>query len=149
MSVKEQILLDIKEAMKAKDIFKRDTLRLLSSSLKQVEVDERIELSDERVFQILQSEIKKRNDAVEQYTKGGRDELAKKESEEALIIASYLPKQLSDDEIMQSLKVFAKEISVSEVKDLGKLIAYAREKLGASADGKRISQAAKEILSKS
>ena len=99
MGVREQILEDIKTAMKSGDHFRRDSLRMLNAALKQVEVDERISLSDERVFSILQSEIKRRNDSVEQYRAGGRDDLVQKEQGEIEIIASYLPAQLSDAEL--------------------------------------------------
>ena len=78
MSIREQILADIKEAMKAKDKFKRDTLRTLNAALKQVEVDQRIEMTDEVVLPLLQKEIKKRADSVELYLKGEREDLAKK-----------------------------------------------------------------------
>ena len=99
MGVREQILEDIKTAMKSGDHFRRDSLRMLNAALKQVEVDERISLSDERVFSILQSEIKRRNDSAEQYRAGGRDDLVQKEQGEIEIIASYLPAQLSDAEL--------------------------------------------------
>ena len=96
MSVKEQILNDIKEAMKNKDNFRRDTLRMVNSAFKQIEVDERVELSDERIFSILQTEIKRRNESATQYKAGNRDDLAQKELEEIAIISVYLPKQLSE-----------------------------------------------------
>ena len=99
MGVRERILEDIKTAMKSGDHFRRDSLRMLNAALKQVEVDERISLSDERVFSILQSEIKRRNDSVEQYRAGGRDDLVQKEQGETEIIASHLQAQISDAEL--------------------------------------------------
>ncbi|ELD5362017.1 GatB/YqeY domain-containing protein, partial [Campylobacter coli] len=104
MNLKEQILNDIKEAMKQKDDFKRDTLRTLNAAFKQVEVDERIELSDERILKIIASEIKKRKDAIELYSKGGREDLAQKEQKEIALFESYLPQQLSDEELQAALK---------------------------------------------
>lgn len=91
MNLKEQILNDIKEAMRQKDDFKRDILRTLNAAFKQVEVDERIELSDERILKIIASEIKKRKDAIELYSKGGREDLAQKEQKEIALFESYLP----------------------------------------------------------
>ena len=99
MSIKEQILNDIKSAMKSQNAFERDTLRMINSAFKQIEVDERVELDDARIFTILQSEIKRRNDAATQYKNGGRHDLAQKELGEIEIISRYLPKQLSDDEL--------------------------------------------------
>ena len=104
MSIREQILADIKEAMKAKDEFKRDTLRTLNAALKQVEVDQRIEMTDEVVLPLLQKEIKKRADSVELYIKGAREDLAKKEQGEIELIKAYLPAQLSDEELKEKIK---------------------------------------------
>lgn len=148
MSVRTKILDDIKIAMKNKENFKRDTLRMLNSSLKQVEVDERIELSDERVFAILQSEIKKRNDSALQYQNGGRSELAQKELDEIEIISSYLPAQISDEDLKIAIENLAKELNAQGPKDMGKMMKSAKEKFGASCDGKRLSDAIKQELNK-
>lgn len=102
--LREQILEDIKSAMKSGDTFKRDALRMVNAALKQVEVDERIKLSDERVISILQKEIKSRVDSVEAYKKGGRDDLVKKEQGEIELIKTYLPAELSDDELKDEIK---------------------------------------------
>ena len=91
MTIREQILEDIKTAMKEKDNFRRDTLRLINSVIKQVEVDERIEMTDEKVLPILQTQIKRRMDSIEQYKNGGRDDLAQNEQKEIDIINGYLP----------------------------------------------------------
>ncbi|ALV24491.1 putative protein, GatB/YqeY family [Campylobacter iguaniorum] len=148
MSVKEQILNDIKEAMKSKDNFKRDTLRLINSVFKQIEVDERVELSDERVFAILQTEIKRRNESATQYKAGAREDLADKELNEIAIISSYLPKQLSDEELEAKMKELIASIGANDIKDLGKLMKVAKDEFGASCDGKRMSECAKKMLSK-
>lgn len=148
MSVKEQILNDIKEAMKSKDNFKRDTLRLINSVFKQIEVDERVDLSDERVFAILQTEIKRRNESATQYKAGAREDLADKELNEIAIISSYLPKQLSDEELEAKMKELIASIGANDIKDLGKLMKVAKDEFGASCDGKRMSECAKKMLSK-
>lgn len=147
MSIKEQILTDIKTAMKEKDVFKRDTLRLISSCFKQIEVDERVVLDDERVLSILQTEIKKRDDAATQYENAKRDDLAKKEKDEIQIIKSYLPKQLSQDELQAKIKSIIKELNATSLKDLGSVIAASRDEIGAKSDGKSISAMAKKLLS--
>ena len=143
MSIREQILADIKEAMKAKDEFKRDTLRTLNAALKQVEVDQRIEMTDEVVLPLLQKEIKKRADSVELYLKGGREDLAKKEQSEIELIKAYLPAQLSDDELKEKIKSIIEKIG----KNLGAVMKMAKDEIGASAEAKRISMIAKELLS--
>ena len=142
MSRREQILADIKEAMKAKDEFKRDTLRTLNAALKQVEVDQRIEMTDEVVLPLLQKEIKKRADSVELYLKGARDDLAKKEQSEIELIKAYLPTQLSDDELKEKIKSIIEKVG----KNLGAVMKMAKDEIGASAEAKRISVIAKELL---
>ena len=142
MSIREQILADIKEAMKAKDEFKRDTLRTLNAALKQVEVDQRIEMTDEVVLPLLQKEIKKRADSVELYLKGAREDLAKKEQSEIELIKAYLPAQLSDDELKEKIKSIIEKVG----KNLGAVMKTAKDEIGASAEAKRISVIAKELL---
>ena len=142
MSIREQILGDIKEAMKAKDEFKRDTLRTLNAALKQVEVDQRIEMTDEVVLPLLQKEIKKRADSVELYLKGAREDLAKKEQSEIELIKAYLPAQLSDDELKEKIKSIIEKVG----KNLGAVMKTAKDEIGASAEAKRISMIAKELL---
>ena len=142
MSIREQILADIKEAMKAKDEFKRDTLRTLNAALKQVEVGQRIEMTDEVVLPLLQKEIKKRADSVELYLKGAREDLAKKEQSEIELIKAYLPAQLSDDELKEKIKSIIEKVG----KNLGAVMKMAKDEIGASAEAKRISVIAKELL---
>ena len=142
MSIREQILADIKEAMKAKDEFKRDTLRTLNAALKQVEVDQRIEMTDEVVLPLLQKEIKKRADSVELYLKGAREDLAKKEQSEIELIKAYLPAQLSDDELKEKIKSIIEKVG----ENLGAVMKMAKDEIGASAEAKRISVIAKELL---
>ena len=142
MSIREQILADIKEAMKAKDEFKRDTLRTLNAALKQIEVDQRIEMTDEVVLPLLQKEIKKRADSVELYIKGAREDLAKKEQGEIELIKAYLPAQLSDEELKEKIKKIIERVG----KNLGAVMKMAKDEIGASAEAKRISMIAKELL---
>lgn len=147
MSVKAQILNDIKAAMKAGNSFERDTLRMISSAFKQIEVDERVELDDTRIFTILQSEIKRRNESATQYKNGGRDDLAQKELGEIEIISRYLPKQLSDDELNAKISELIAQNGLNGIKDLGLLMKLAKEAIGSACDGRRMSEAAKKALS--
>lgn len=147
MSVKAQILNDIKAAMKAGNSFERDTLRMINSAFKQIEVDERVELDDTRIFTILQSEIKRRNESATQYKSGGRDDLAQKELGEIEIISRYLPKQLSDDELNAKISELIAQNGLNGIKDLGVLMKLAKDAIGSACDGKRMSEAAKKALS--
>lgn len=145
MGLKEQILEDIKTAMKAKEDFARDTLRQISAALKQIEVDTRKVLSDDEIVAVLQKEVKKRQDAIALYLQGGREELAKKEQDEIQIISKYLPAQLDDEALKEAIAKIKDELA--DAVNLGLLIKTAKEKLGASAEARRISEVAKSLLS--
>jgi len=146
-AIKAKIASDVKEAMKAKDVKKRDALRLLMSAFKQIEVDKRVELSDEDVISIVQKQIKQRNDSIEQFKKAGRDDLIEKEQAEIDIFTLYLPAQLSDDELNEAIKAIIEKTGAQTIKELGKVMGIASKELQGVADGKRISSAAKALLS--
>ncbi|EGK8097744.1 GatB/YqeY domain-containing protein [Campylobacter lari] len=146
MGLKDQILEDIKEAMRNKDDFKRNTLRTLNASFKQIEVDERITLSDERIYKIIASEIKKRNEAALAFSKGSREDLAQKELQEVAILSAYLPKQLSDEELENELKKLIDKLQISSLKEQGILMKEAKAAFGASVDGKRLNEMVRKLL---
>lgn len=146
MGLREQVLTDIKTAMKAKDTQKRDALRLLNSALKQIEVDERKELSDDDVITIIQKQIKQRNDAASQYKDAGREELYDKEMAEIAVFQAYLPAQLDDAELEAALKAIIAETGAGSMKEMGKVMGVASKTLAGQADGKRISACVKALL---
>jgi len=146
MDLKDQIRNDIKEAMKSKDVERRDALRLLSAAMKQIEVDERKELSDDDVIAIIQKQIKQRNDAAEQYKSAGRDELYAKEMAEIGVFETYLPAQLDDTELESALKVIIENTKAGSMKEMGKVMGVASKELAGKADGKRISACVKQLL---
>lgn len=146
MSLKENILTDIKTAMKEGDSFRRDTLRLISSAIKQVEVDSRKALDDMEIINILRKACKQRTEAIEQYKKAGRNELAENEEKELCIIQSYLPASLDDTALKNEINEIIRTVDAKGMKDLGKVMSIAHTKLSAVAEGKRIAMFAKEIL---
>ncbi len=146
MTLKETISNDIKTAMKEKNNALRDALRLLSSAMKQIEVDERKELSDDDIIKIIQKQVKQRNDAMNQYREAGREDLYEKEAAEAAIFETYLPKQLSDAELETALRAIIIETGATSIKEIGKVMGAASKTLGAQADGKRINECAKKML---
>jgi hypothetical protein len=147
MSLKEQINNDIKTAMKEKNVPLRDALRLLSSAMKQIEVDERKELSDDDIIKIIQKQVKQRQDAMAQYREAGREDLYEQEAAEAAIFETYLPKQLSDDELKAAVAAIIAETGAETMKDIGRVMGAASKTLGATADGKRINECTKVLLS--
>ena len=146
MTLRETINADVKNAMKAKETKKRDALRLLTSAFKQIEVDERKELSDDDVIKIIQTQVKRRNDAATQYKDAGREDLLQVELDEIAFYEVYLPAQLSDDELASQLKEIISKVGASSPKDMGKVMGMASKELAGKADGKRISECVKTLL---
>lgn len=143
----DQIKNDMKEAMKAKEVTKRDALRLLLSAFKQVEVDERKELTDEDVAKIIQKQVKQRQDSAAQYKEAGRDDLLEKEESEIAIFMIYMPAQLDDAELEAVVKDIIAQVGAQTMKDIGKVMGTASKQLSGKADGKRINECVKKLLS--
>ncbi|AKF24558.1 glutamyl-tRNA amidotransferase [Sulfurovum lithotrophicum] len=146
MSLKEQIKNDIKEAMRAKETAKRDTLRNIQAAIKQIEVDERRELSDADVEAILMKYLKQREDAKGQFADAGRNDLVEKEEAEITLVKSYLPEPMSDEELENILKEIIVKTGAQNMKDMGKVMGAAKAEVGSRADGGRINQIVKRLL---
>jgi uncharacterized protein YqeY len=147
MTLKERIKNDIKEAMRAKENAKRDTLRNIHAAIKQIEVDERRDLSDADVEKILMKYAKQREDAIVQFREAGRDDLVAKDEAEWALVMSYLPEPMSDEELEKVLKKVIEETGASSMKDMGKVMRAAKNAVGNRADGGRINQIVKKLLS--
>ena len=147
MSLKEQIKADIKDAMRAKDTAKRDTLRNLSAAIKQIEVDERKDLTDSEVEAILTKYAKQREDALTQFKEAGRDDLVEKEQAELEIVRAYLPEPLTDEELSAMVKEIIVQVGATSMKDMGKIMGAVKSKAGSRADGGKVNKLVKEILS--
>jgi len=147
MSLKEKIKADIKDAMRNKDSFKRDVLRNLSAAIKQIEVDERKELSDSDVEAILAKYAKQREDALAQFKEASRNDLVEKEEKELAIVRSYLPQPLSDEELKAAVEQVVAEVGASSMKDMGKIMGKIKATFGSRADGAKVNKIVKEILS--
>lgn len=144
--LKAKLQEDLKEAMKNKDNFKRDVIRFLMSALKQIEVDERKELSDADIMKIIQKSLKQRDDAATAFKEAGREDLYEKEMSEAGILKSYLPEQLSDDALKALIEHHIQAQGITSLKELGKLMPILLNECEGVADGKRINMIAKELL---
>lgn len=143
----ERIKNDMKEAMKAKEVEKRDALRLLLSAVKQIEVDERKVLNDEDVNKIIQKQVKQRQDSAAQFKEAGRDDLLEKEESEIAIFMVYMPAQLDDEELESAIKEIISKTAATSMKDMGKVMGSASKELSGKADGKRINECVKKLLS--
>ncbi len=145
--LKVQLQADLKDAMLKKDNFKRDVIRFLMSALKQIEVDERKELSDEDITKIIQKSLKQREDSMMAFKEAGRDDLYQKEYAESVILKAYLPEQLSDEALKKIIEKHIKAVGASSLKELGKVMPLVLAECSGVADGKRINLIAKELLS--
>jgi|TARA_R110002096_G_scaffold246654_4_gene438897 uncharacterized protein YqeY len=137
---------DMKAAMKAKDKEKLGVIRLILAAIKQREVDERILLDDQQVLLLLDKMVKQRRDSIEQFDKAGRDDLATIEQQEILVIQSYLPQQLNEQEIEQLIGQAISESGAQGMKDMGKVMAILRPQLQGRADLGAASQKIKAKL---
>ncbi len=145
--LKQQLQADLKDAMLKKDNFKRDVIRFLMSALKQIEVDERKELSDEDITKIIQKSLKQREDSMMAFREAGRDDLYQKEYAEAAILKAYLPEQLSDEALKAIIQKHIQAVGATSLKELGKVMPLVLAECAGVADGKRINLIAKELLS--
>ena len=120
---------------------------MVRAGILQIEKDKGIELSNEQIVETIAKEVKKRKDSIPDYERGGREDLVKQIKEEISYLEVYLPKQLSREEIAKIVKQIIEEIGASSMKDMGIVMKAAKEKMGASADGKTINEIVKEYLS--
>ncbi len=145
--LKQRINDDVKSAMRGKDKARLVVLRMILAAVKQKEVDERIELDDEQILAVLDKMAKQHRDSIEQFQQGGRDGLVKKENFELEIVQTYLPNQLSDDEINQLIKDAMAETGASSMQDMGKVMGTLKPKLQGRADMGKVSGLIKQLLS--
>lgn len=151
MTLKEKITSDLKEAMKNKEELKRDTLRMLDSSIKNTEIEKKKReegLSDEEVLEVVNRLAKQRQDSIKQFIEGGRPELAAKEQEEFDVLKIYLPEQLSKEEIVSVVKETISEMSPVGPSDMGKVMGSVMGKVKGKADGNIVRELVKAELEK-
>jgi len=146
MSLKLRISDDMKAAMRAKEADRLGTIRMLMAAMKQKEVDERVELDDAMIVAIVDKLIKQRKDAAEQYTAGGRQDLADKEKSEIVDLEVYLPQRLNADEILVAVKAIVADLGASGPGDMGKVMGAVKQKLAGQADMGLVSAAVKTAL---
>ena len=138
---------DLKEAMKQKETIKIETLRMLKAEIQNVAISKKLSsLEDKDVFQIVSRQIKQHRDSIETFSKGARDDLAEKEKQELKILQSYLPKQLSKEEILSMVKQAIAETGAAGRSDMGKVMKVVMEKAKGAAEGKVVSQIVAEQL---
>lgn len=147
--LEEKILNDYKEAMKAKDTLKSSTLSFLRAEMMNVAIaKKRKALEDQDVIAVVKKQIKQRQDSIEQFKKGNRQDLADKEENELGVLKTYLPPQLSQDEVRKIIAEAVAALGAEGLKDMGRVMKEVTAKIGPSADGKLVSDLVKERLLK-
>lgn len=146
MSLKDTLTADMKSAMKAGDKDRLKVLRLLLADIKRVEVDSRSELDDAGLLAVVEKALKQRRDSIEQFEKGGRDDLAAIEKAELEVISTYLPEQLSDDELDALIDATIGETGAESIRDMGKVMAAIKTKAAGKADMGAVSARVKSRL---
>ena len=144
--LKERLLNDLKESMKNMNLIRKNTIQMIRAAILQVEKDKQIELTEEQVIEIIAKETKKRKDAQIEFEKSGREDLINQNNEEIAILSEYLPKQLSEEEIEIIVKKVIEETGATTMKDMGIVMKKSKEQIGATADGKTVSEIVKKLL---
>lgn len=145
--LKEKLLEDLKECMKTKNTVRKNAIQMVRAAILQVEKDNQVSLEDNQIIEIIAKESKKRKDSLEDYEKSGREDLIAQVKEEIEILSEYLPKQLSEEELEQIIKEIIQQENATSMKDMGKIMKSAKEKIGARSDGKTINEIVKRLLS--
>ncbi|MFZ2188989.1 MAG: GatB/YqeY domain-containing protein [Candidatus Moraniibacteriota bacterium] len=149
--LKQTILDDLKSAMKAGDTAKRDTLRMLDSMVKNVEIEKQKRetgLTDEEVLEVIGKAVKQRRDASAQYLAGGRADLVEKENQEIEILMAYMPAQLDEAVVRETVKAVIAQTGATSMSDIGRVMGQAMGKLKGQADGNLVKRLAEEELGK-
>ena len=145
--LKEKLLEDLKNCMKEKNVVRKNVIQMVRAAILQVEKDKQITLDDNQIIDIIAKESKKRKDALVDYEKSGREDLINEIREEIEILAEYLPKQLSVEEVESIVKEVIAEVGATSMKDMGSVMKAAKEKIGAASDGRTINEVVKKLLS--
>lgn len=149
MSLQEQLINDMKEAMKARDETKVSTIRMLRAAIKNKEIEKAgtsYKLSDKEIVDVISTAIKQHKDSIEQFTKGNRNDLAEKEKKEAEILQGYLPPQMSEDEIKAEVKKAIAETGAVSQKDIGRVMKALMPRVAGKADGAVVNRLVKELI---
>ena len=146
MALKEQLLADLKASMKAKDTVKKSTVTMIRAAILQVEKDNKVELGDAEIQEIIAKQMNQRRDALDEFKKAERDDLIAQTEAEMRVIEAYLPKQLTQEEIEAIVDETIKETGAESAKDMGKIMGALMPKVKGLADGKLVNQIVREKL---
>lgn len=146
MSLKEKLQEDLKSSMKNKDTIKKSVITMIRAAIKQYEVDNRVELSDEGIVDIISKQLKQRNDSLAEFEKAGREDLIEETKSEIQVLKEYLPQQLSEEELEKIVKETIAEVGATSMKDMGKIMTAIKPRTAGRADGRKINELVKKNL---
>lgn len=146
MTLKDKLMEDLKASMKNKDSVRKNTITMIRAAIKQLELDQRKELEDDEVLEIISKQLKEKRNALEDFKKAERQDLIDLTEEEINILLEYLPKQLSDEELRQIVIKTLDELGAKDLKDMGKIMKSIMPKIKGKADGGRVNKIVREIL---
>jgi len=146
MALKEKLIEDLKSSMKNKDTIRKNTITMIRAAIKQKEVDERIQLDDDGIIEIISKQLKEKKNVIEDFKRGQRQDLVEQTEKEMEILLEYLPKQLSEEDIRRIVMKTVKEVNASSMKDIGLVMKSVMPKLKGKADGSTVNKIVKEIL---
>lgn len=144
--LKEELMQDLKDAMKEKNTIKKDTVQMVRAAILQIEKDKGIDVDDNKIIEIIAKEVKGKKDALVEFEKGGREDLIEQTNKEIEVLEKYLPKQLSKDEIKEKVEEVINKLGATSMKDMGHVMKEAKALIGAAADGRAINEVVKELL---
>nr|WP_330396851.1 GatB/YqeY domain-containing protein [Anaeromicrobium sediminis] len=146
VTLQEKLMADLKDAMKSKDKVKKSVITMIRASIKQFEVDNRAEMTDQQILEIMFKQVKQKRDAIVEFTKGNREDLVEEAKAEIEVIMNYLPKQLTEDEIRVLVKEAVEAVGATSPKDMGKLMGALMPKVKGKADGKVVNKIVREFI---
>ena len=146
MSLKEKLQEDIKSSMKNKDTIRKSVVTLIRAAIKQYEVDNRVELADDAIIDIISKQLKQRKDSLDEFEKANRDDLIEETKSEIQVLEGYLPQQLSEEELEKIVIETIAEVGATSMKDMGKIMATIKPKTAGRADGRKINELVKKNL---
>lgn len=146
MSLKEKLQEDLKSSMKNKDTIRKSVVTLIRAAIKQHEVDNRVELADDAIIDIISKQLKQRKDSLAEFEKANRDDLVEETKSEIQVLEGYLPQQLSEEELEKIVIETIAEVGATSIKDMGKIMATIKPKTAGRADGRKINELVKKNL---
>nr|WP_297575120.1 GatB/YqeY domain-containing protein [uncultured Peptostreptococcus sp.] len=146
MSLKEKLQEDLKSSMKNKDTVKKSVVTLIRAAIKQYEVDNRVELADDAIIDIISKQLKQRKDSLAEFEKANRDDLIEETKSEIQVLEGYLPQQLSEEELEKIVIETIAEVGATSMKDMGKIMSTIKPKTAGRADGRKINELVKKNL---